>query len=98
VLRFRAVKQPIDKWMFVPTINGQELEPSDEGYNKVMKNVCFMVLVMNMDGMMKNVSWLEILVLKFMIDLVSLTMRTLLLDIMVFLFILSDTAIKKLKL
>jgi hypothetical protein len=50
--------------MFVPTINGQELEPSDEGYNKVMKNVCFMVLVMNMDGMMKNVSWLEILVLK----------------------------------
>jgi hypothetical protein len=36
------VKQPIDKWMFVPTDKaGKVLEPSDEGYNKVNEKCLF---------------------------------------------------------
>jgi hypothetical protein len=54
------------------------------------------LVIMNMNGMMKNVFMVRDSVLKFMI--LTLRLRTLLLDIMVFLFILSDTAIKKLKL
>jgi hypothetical protein len=66
--------------MFVPTDKaGKVLEPSDEGYKDNEKNVCFMVLViMNMIGMMKNVSLVRILVIKlYDIDLVSLTIENL---------------------
>jgi hypothetical protein len=102
VLRYvEFVKQPIDKWMFVPTDKtGKVLEPSDEGYNKAMKKCLFYGFSYHEydwndeKRFMVRDSGVKI----YDIDLVSLTIENLITRYYGILFILSDTAIKKLKL